>query len=216
MRNFSSFNWVPDFARGYVKEFRVRWALEEAGLPYDEICISQDDKVTPAYMKKQPFAQVPCYEDGEVSMFESGAILLHIAEKSEVLMPRDAQGRARTMSWVFAALNSVEPTVSAVTHIDLFYKDEEWAKLRRPSAVEFLQLRLRQLAGWLGDRDFLEDRFTAGDLMMTTVLREVRQEDVMSQFPTLRAYRARCETRPAFQKAMRDHLSLYANADAAE
>lgn len=216
MRTFSSFNWVPDFARGYVKEFRVRWALEEAGLPYDEICISQDDKVTPAYMKKQPFAQVPCYEDGEVSMFESGAILLRIAEQSEALMPRDAQGRARTMSWIFAALNSVEPTVSAVTHIDLFYKDEEWAKLRRPSAVEFLQLRLRQLAGWLGDRDFLEDRFTAGDLMMTTVLREVRQEDVLAQFPTLRAYRARCEARPAFQKAMRDHLSLYANADAAE
>ncbi len=216
MRTFSSFNWVPDFARGYVKEFRVRWALEEAGLPYEELCISQEDKVTPAYLAKQPFAQVPCYEDGEVAMFESGAILLHIAEKSEALMPRDAQGRARTMSWVFAALNSVEPAVSAVTHIDLFYKDEEWAKLRRPSAVEFLQHRLRQLAGWLGERDFLEDRFTAGDLMMTTVLREVRQEDVLAQFPTLRAYRSRCEARPAFQKAMRDHLALYANADAAE
>src|SRR5690606_8429989 len=100
--------------------------------------------------------------------------------------------------------------------IDLFYKDEEWAKLRRPGAVDFLQNRLRQLAGWLGERDFLEDRFTAGDLMMTTVLREVRQDDVLAQFPTLRAYRARCEARPAFQKAMRDHLALYANADAAE
>ena len=216
MRTFSSFEWVPDFARGHVKEFRVRWALEEAGLPYGELCISQDDKVTPAYLKKQPFAQVPCYEDGEVAMFESGAILLHIAEKSDVLMPRDAQGRARTMSWVFASLNSVEPAVSAVTHIDLFLKDEEWAKLRRPGAVEFLQLRLRQLARWPGDRDFLEDRFTAGDLMMTTVLREVRQDDVIAQFPTLRAYRTRCEARPAFQKAMHDHLSLFANADAAE
>ncbi|MDX5364784.1 MAG: glutathione S-transferase family protein [Alphaproteobacteria bacterium] len=216
MRTFSSFNWVPDFARGYVKEFRVRWALEEAGLPYEELRISQDDKVTPAYLKKQPFAQVPCYEDDDVSLFESGAILLHIAEKSEALMPRDAQGRARTISWVFAALNSVEPAVSAVTHIDLFYKDEEWAKLRRPGAVDFLQNRLRQLAGWLGERDFLEDRFTAGDLMMTTVLREVRQDDVLAQFPTLRAYRARCEARPAFQKAMHDHLSLFANADAAE
>ena len=131
-------------------------------------------------------------------------------------MPRDAQGRARTMNWVFAALNSVEPAVSAVTHIGLFFKDEEWAKLRRPGAVEFLQLRLRQLARWPGDRDFLEDRFTAGGLMMTTALREVRQEDAMSQFPTLRAYRARCEARHAFQKAMRDHLSLFANADAAE
>lgn len=216
MRTFSSFNWVPDFARGYVKEFRVRWALEEAGLPYEELRISQDDKVTPAYLKKQPFAQVPCYEDDDVSLFESGAILLHIAEKSEALMPRDAQGRARTISWVFAALNSVEPAVSAVTHIDLFYKDEEWAKLRRPGAVDFLQNRLRQLAGWLSERDFLEDRFTAGDLMMTTVLREVRQDDVLAQFPTLRAYRARCEARPAFQKAMHDHLSLFANADAAE
>ncbi|MBX3509390.1 MAG: glutathione S-transferase family protein [Parvibaculum sp.] len=215
MNRFSSFDWVPDFARGHVKEFRVRWALEEAGLPYSEMCISQDDKIAPAYLRKQPFGQVPCYDDGEVAMFESGAILLHIAEKSEVLMPRDPQGRARTMSWVFAALNSVEPAVSAVTHIDLFYKDEEWAKLRRPGAVEFLLLRLRQLAGWLGDREWLEDRFTAGDLMMTTVLRDVRQDDVIAQFPTLRAYRARGEARPAFQKAMRDHLALFANADAA-
>jgi glutathione S-transferase len=216
MSRFSSFDWVPEFARGHVKEFRVRWALEEAGLPYSEMCISQDDKITPAYLRKQPFGQVPCYDDGEVAMFESGAILLHIAEKSEVLMPRDPQGRARTMSWVFAALNSVEPAVSAVTHIDLFYKNEEWAKLRRPSAVEFLLLRLRQLAGWLAERDWLEDRFTAGDLMMTTVLRDVRQDDVIAQFPTLRAYRARGEARPAFQKAMRDHLALFANADAAE
>lgn len=145
-------------------------------------------------------------------MFESGAIVLRIAEQSEALMPRDAQGRARTMSWVFAALNSVEPEVAHLAAIDLFHEGEEWARLRRPGAVENVLHRLRQLAGWLGDRDYLEDRFTAGDLMMTTVLREVRQEEVLVQFPTLRAYRERCEARPAFRQALADHLAIYAQA----
>lgn len=113
---------------------------------------------------------------------------------------------------MFAAINSIEPAVAHLTEIDLFHKDEEWARLRRPGAVDNVRQRLDDLARWLGDRDFLEDRFTAGDLMMTTVLREVRQEDVLAAFPTLQAYRARCETRPAFQKALRDHLALYAEA----
>ncbi len=212
MRKFSSFERVPDFARGHVKEMRVRWALEEAGLPYREMRLTQEEKTGAPYLKLQPFGQVPCFEDGEVSMFESGAIVLRIAEQSEALMPRDAQGRARTMSWVFAALNSVEPEVAHLAAIDLFHEGEEWARLRRRGAVENVLHRLRQLAGWLGDRDYLEDRFTAGDLMMTTVLREVRQEEVLVQFPTLRAYRERCEARPAFRQALADHLAIYAQA----
>ncbi|MBO6667206.1 glutathione S-transferase family protein [Parvibaculum sp.] len=212
MRKFSAFEWVPDFARGHVKEMRVRWALEEAGLPYREMRLTQEEKAGAPYLQLQPFGQVPCFEDGEVSMFESGAIVLRIAEQSEALMPRDAQGRARTMSWVFAALNSVEPEVAHLAAIDLFHEGEEWARLRRPGAVENVLHRLRQLAGWLGDRDYLEDRFTAGDLMMTTVLREVRQEEVLVQFPTLRAYRERCEARPAFRQALADHLAIYAQA----
>jgi glutathione S-transferase len=212
MRKFSSFNWVPDFARGYVKEIRVRWALEEAGFSYTEWPISQEEKTGAAYRKLQPFGQVPFYEDEEVSLFESGAILLHLADQSEALMPRNAQGRARATAWVFAAINSIEPAVAHLTEIDLFHDGEEWARLRRPGAVDGVKQRLGDLAACLGDRDYLEDRFTAGDLMMTTVLREVRQEDVLAAFPTLQAYRARCEARPAFQKALRDHLALYAEA----
>lgn len=212
MRKFSSFEWVPDFAIGYVKELRVRWALEEAGFPYTEWPISQEEKTSAAYRKLQPFGQVPFYEDDEVNLFESGAILLHLANHSEALMPRDARGRARATAWVFAAINSIEPAVAHLTEIDLFHKDEEWARLRRPGAVHSVKQRLADLATCLDDRDYLEDRFTAGDLMMTTVLREVRQEDVLAAFPTLQAYRARCEARPAFQKALRDHLALYAEA----
>lgn len=210
MRKFSTFDRVPDFAKGHVKELRVRWALEEAGFPYTEWPISQEEKTSIAYRKLQPFGQVPIYEDDEVSLFESGAILLHLANQSEALMPRDARGRARTTAWIFAAINSIEPAVAQLSEIDLFHEGAEWARLRRPGAVDRVKQRLGDLALWLGDRDYLEDRFTAGDLMMTTVLRDVRQEDVLAAFPTLQAYRARCEARPAFQKALRDHLALYA------
>lgn len=203
----SAFRWVPPFAQGLARDFRVRWALEEAGLPYEERLIGPEDQGTEAYRALQPFGQIPAVKIGDVRLFESGAIVLHIAEQSEDLMPRDPAGRARVACWAFAALNSIEPRVSALVEIDVFHRDAEWAKLRRPAVEEAAKMRLNALAARFNDRDYLEDRFTAADILMTTVLRTLRHNDLLRQFPTLDAYRGRCEARPAFKKAMADHLA---------
>jgi glutathione S-transferase len=216
MIRISVLKWVPPFARGSVKEFRVRWALTEAGLPYEERVLAPEDQDAARYRAVQPFGQVPVLEEDGFEMFESGAIVLHLAEKHEVLMPRDEQGRARTMQWVLAAQTSVQPAVAEVTALDFFYPDEEWAKMRRPGAEEFLMRRLGQLSGRLEGREWLEDRFTAGDLMMVTVLRDLRHRDFVSKFPPLEAYVKRAEARPAFKKALGDHMALYAEAAKAE
>ena len=210
MIRVTAFRWVPPFAAGLVRDLRVRWALEEAGLAYEERLIGQEEQASPDFRKEQPFGQVPVYEEDGLVLFESGAILLHIAERSEALLPADPPGRARATAWIFAALNSVEPHVQNLALIDLFYKDAEWAKLRRPGALEFAQKRLAAVAEWLGGRDYLEDRFTAGDLMMTTVLRNLRHTDLVTGHPTLGPYLSRCESRPAFQKALADQLAPFA------
>lgn len=209
MIRVSAFRWVPPFARGLVRDLRVRWALEEAGLPYEERLIGQDDKASQSYRALQPFGQVPTYEEDGLVLFESGAIVLHVAERSEALMPRDAKARALVTTWVFAALNSVEPSVQHLAGLDLFYADQEWAKLRRPGALEAVQQRLRELATALDGRSYLVDRFTAADLMMTTVLRILRHTDLVQQQPALEAYRLRCEDRPAFQKALAAQLAAF-------
>jgi len=153
---------------------------------------------------------VPAIETDELKLFESGAIVFYIAERSEALMPSDANGRPRTSAWMFAALNSVEPKVQVLTELDLFQAGEAWASARRPTAVEAVQKRLAALEDWLGGRDYLEDRFTAGDLLMTTVLRILRHTDIVSKRPALKAYQERCEARPAFKTAMADHLKPFA------
>jgi glutathione S-transferase len=206
MITVTAFRSVPPFARGLVRDFRVRWALEEAGIPYRESLIGPENLATVAYRALQPFGQVPAIETDELKLFESGAIVLHIAERSETLMPSGANGRARTIAWMFAALNSVEPPVEELGRLDLFHAGEAWAAARRPTAIEAAQKRLTALEEWLGGRDYLEDRFTAGDLLMTTVLRILRHTDIVSGRPALKAYQERCEARPAFQKAMADHL----------
>ena len=203
MIEVSAFKWVPPFARGLVRDLRVRWALEEAGLPYRARLIDFDDRETAAYRALQPFGQVPVYRDGELAMFESGAIVLHIAAGAPALMPPDQDGRARATAWLFAALNSIEPPIQNLAELDLFNADQEWARLRRPGLVAFVEQRLGELAVSLGDKDYLEEGgFTAGDLMMVTVLRNLRHTDILAGFPTLVAYQARCEARPAFQKAL--------------
>jgi glutathione S-transferase len=214
MIKLTAFRSVPPFAQGLVRDFRVRWALEEAHIPYDECLIGPEDQATAAYRALQPFGQVPAIEADELKMFESGAIVLFIAERSEALAPSGAHGLARTTAWMFAALNSVEPAVQQLAELDLFHASEAWAAERRPKAVEAAQKRLAALEHWLGGRDYLEDRFTAGDLLMTTVLRILRHTDIVSGRPTLRAYQERCEARPAFQKAMADHLRPYLAAAA--
>ncbi len=212
----SAFRWVPPVAQGLVRELRVRWALKEAGLVYEVRPIGPEDQASASYRRLQPFGQVPAYEEDGFVLFESGAILLHIAQKSESLMPSDPKGRARMTAWMFAALNSIEPRIMNLAEIDLFHAEEQWAKLRRPAAVDAVKARLTALSDWMDGRDYLEGRFTAADLLMTTVLRILRHTELISQMPILEAYRLRCEARPAFQTAMADHMALFAKHAPAE
>jgi glutathione S-transferase len=213
MITISAFKWVPDFAQGLVRDFRVRWALEEAGLSYETRLIDPQIQKSPDYRSMQPFGQVPIYEEDGLVLFESGAIVIHIAEKSDVLMPRDAAGRAHAISHVFAALNSVEQFIQQLVIIDLFYPNEEWAKLRRPGAEGQLRQRFDLLQTWLGDKEFLTDRFTVGDLMMMSVLRIPRHTNLLDDYPKLKAYKERGEARPALQKAVADQLAVFAAND---
>jgi glutathione S-transferase len=205
----SAFRWVPPFAQGLVRDLRVRWALEEAGLAYEELLIGPEDQASDSYRGLQPFGQVPAYEEDGLVLFESGAIVLHIAQRSDALMPSDPSARARTKTWMFAALNTVEPHIQNLAEIDLFHAGEEWAKVRRPAEVEAVNTRLAILRGQLDGRDYLEDRFTAADPLMTTVLRILRHTDLVSNIPVLEAYRLRCEARPAFEKAVADQMAPF-------
>jgi glutathione S-transferase len=206
-----AFKWVPPFARGLVRDLRVRWALEEAGLAYKPRLIGREDQDSAEYRAHQPFGQVPAYEEDGLQLFESGAIVLHIAERTEALLPRDPAARARAVQWVFAALNSIEPHVQQIAMIDGFYKDEEWAKLRRAGALDFANRRLDALTARLGDKEWLDDgRFTCGDLLMTTVLRIGVACGLLAPREALAAYVARCEARPAFQKALAAQLAPFA------
>jgi glutathione S-transferase len=208
MATVSAFRWVPPFAYGLVRDLRVRWALEEAGRGYDERLISQDDKNSASYRALQPFGQVPAYEENGLDMFESGAIVLHIAEKSDALMPQDEGGRARAKTWMFAALNTIEPSIMLLNFLDR--QTESANPAHRQNAVDAIKTRLDVLAKCLGQREYLEDRFTAGDLLMTTVLRILHNTTLVSDIPALDAYRKRCEARPAFQKALADQLAPFA------
>lgn len=200
MITISAFRWVPPFAQGQVRDLRVRWALEEARLSYRTRLLEKGDQDKSDYRALQPFGQVPIFEEDGQVLFESGAIVLHIGERTEALLPSDAGARARATQWLVAALNSIEPHIMNVAVLDLFYADQEWAKLRRPSAVEFARHRLNCLAKALGDKVYLDGaRFTAGDLMMTTVLRIV-PELIVDQ--RLAAYVERCTTRPGFKRAL--------------
>jgi glutathione S-transferase len=203
----TAYPWVPAFARGLVRDLRVRWALEEAGLTYWVKLIGAGEKASADYLAWQPFGQVPAYEQDGIKLFESGAIVLHVAEQSDVLMPTDAAGRARVRAWLFAALNSIEPPVQELVGMDLFHGDEAWVEQRRPQVEIFVKKRLGALAAWLGEREYLETRYTAADLLMVTVLRNLRHTDLLAHFPTLKAYGERCEARPAFQKALRDQMA---------
>jgi glutathione S-transferase len=203
MITISAFKWVPEFAQGQVRDLRARWALEEAGMPYKTRLLEQGDQDTPEYRTLQPFGQVPILQEDDLILFESGAIVLHIGSRSETLLPSDPGARARATQWLFAALNSIEPFVMNVAVIDLFYANEEWAKLRRAGAVEFVQKRLAALSKSLGGKPYLDgDRFTAGDLMMTTVLRILKHTDIVTSDARLAAYVERCTSRPAFKRAL--------------
>ena len=213
MITISAFKWVPDVARGQVRDLRARWALEEAGLPYETRLLTMGDQDKPEYRALQPFGQVPILEEDGLVLFESGAIVLHIGARSEVLLPNNPAARARATQWLVAALNSIEPFVMNVALIDFMYANEEWAKLRRPGAVDFVKRRLGALSRSLGDKPFLDgDRFTAGDLMMATVLRILHRTDIVSSDKCLRDYVERCTSRPAFKRALEAQLGDFRDA----
>ncbi|HUP67681.1 MAG TPA: glutathione S-transferase family protein [Sphingomicrobium sp.] len=204
----TAFKWVPPFAEGLVRDLRVRWALEEAGLDYRVRLLGQERPAD--YVKEQPFDQVPCFRDGIVDIFETGAIVQYIGEKSEALLPSDPDGRFRAIQWTYAALNSVEPGVQHRVLLDAFYSDQEWAKLRKPSADEFAKLKLKRLSDWLGEKQWLEgDRFTIGDLIMVTVLRLAVRGGLLADTPNLDAYVKRGEARPAFKQALADQIAPF-------
>jgi glutathione S-transferase len=211
MITISAFKWVPPFARGQVRDLRVRWACEEAALPYRTRLLGMGDQSAPEYRRWQPFGQVPAFEEDGLKLFESGAILLHIGERSETLLPREANERARATAWVFAALNSVEFFVQQLGAADAFFADQDWVKGYKPVIEDMTRKRLQGVADALGDQDYLEGRFTAGDLMMTTVLRILDNTALVKEMPALAAYKARCEARPAFQRALKAQLDDFAD-----
>ena len=205
----TAFRWVPDFAAGLVRDLRIRWALEEIERPYRVRLLDATNPRPAEYFQEQPFGQVPAYRDEQVQLFESGAILLHLAIEDERLLPLDRNQRMRSVAWMIAALNSIEPVILQLLAIDIFNRGQEWTKERRPQVVEFLEARLGKLSEALDDKEWFEGRFTIGDLMIVAVLRQLRHTDIVAKFPNLAALVARGEARPAFRRALADQLAVF-------
>lgn len=205
----TAFDWVPDFAKGQVRDLRVRWALEEAGQPYRTRYLSQGEQKGDTHRTLQPFGQIPTYEEGDLVLFESGAIVLHVAERfGGGLLPVDAGARARAIEWMFAALNTVEPPIMDHAIATLFERAEPWSAPRLPSIQARIDARLGELAQRLGNRPWLEGEvFTAGDLLMVTVLRIVAADGMLAPWQNLIDYVARGEARPAFARALADQMA---------
>ena len=208
----SVLRWAPPIVHGLVRDLRVRWALEEAGWPYREHFVSHEDQASPRYRELQPFGQVPAFQSDELTLFESGAIVLHIAERSPALMPQDPVARAKVTAWIFGALNSVEPPVMMLNIIDMVYQGPKGDDVQglRGWIAGWAESRLDVLARELEGKDYLLGRFTAADLLLTSVLHILRDTDFLEKRPLLEAYQRRCEARPAFQKALKDHLASFA------
>jgi glutathione S-transferase len=205
----TALRWVPSPFQGQVRDLAVRWALEEIGASYEVSLIGPEVQNTAAYRAWQPFGKVPAYEDKGVKLFESGAIVLHIAEGTS-LLPVDRAARAQVNAWVIAALNSVDPAVLALGDIDHWAAKEPWGIQRRPEVARMVKTRLDDVASYLAGRDYLVGSFSAADIMMIMILRGLRHTSMVSDVPALRAYRDRCEARPAFQRALAAQLETFA------
>lgn len=203
----TAFDWVPSFARGQVRDLRVRWMLEEIGEAYDVRYLSQGEQKQADHRAVQPFGQVPTLEDGGVTLFESGAIVLHLAETRGRLLPKEPQARARAIEWLFAALNTVEPPLSDLAFIDIFEFDQPWSKQRRPSVEVRIRERLGEAAVRLEGREWFDGDFSVGDLMMVSVLRIIGGDPLLAEYPALADYVARGEARPAFKRALAAQLA---------
>jgi glutathione S-transferase len=205
----TAFARSPDRGRGLARDMRVRWALEEVGQPYEVRLLSFSEMKEPAHRMLNPFGQIPTYEEGELALFESGAIVLHIAERHPGLLPGDANARARAITWMFAALTTVEPPIFDRSLATILERDKTWYAERLPVLEDRVHVRLGELSSRLGDADWLDDRFSAGDLLMVTALRRLSGSGILEKYPNLIAYVARGEARPAFRRAFDDQLAIF-------
>lgn len=204
----TAFERSPDGGKGLARDTRVRWALEEVGQPYDVRLVSFAGMKAPAHLALHPFGQIPTLEEDDLALFETGAIVLHLAERHPGLLPADPDARARAIMWMFAAVNTVEPPILDLVTVRIVEGDKPWAAERTPLVVERIHARLRQLAARLGDSEWLDGDFSAGDLMMVSVLLRTRPSGILDQHPMLAAYIARGEARPAYQRAFADQLAV--------
>ena len=205
----TAFERSPDRGRGLARDMRVRWALEEVGQPYDVRLLSFAEMKTPAHLALHPFAQIPTYENGDLALFESGAIVFHIAERHAGLLPDEANARARAISWMFAAMSTVEPPIVEYGTAAREGAGTGWWAARRPVLEDRVRHRLDQLSARLGDADWLDDAFSAGDLLMVTVVRRLAGVGILESYPNLYAYVARGEARPAYRRAFADQLAVF-------
>lgn len=206
----TAFESSPDRGRGLARDMRVRWAFEEVGRPYDVRLVSFREMKEPAHLKLHPFGQIPTYEDGGLALFESGAIVLHIAERHAGLLPDDATARSRAIMWMFAALSTVEPPIVERSMATIVERDKPWYAARLPMLDDRVRARLNELSNRLGPADWLDGAFSAGDLMMVTVLRRLEGSGLLEAFPTVAAYVARGVARPAYQRAFAAQLAVFA------
>jgi glutathione S-transferase len=205
----TAFAQSPDRGRGLARDMRVRWALEEASQPYEVRLLSFGAMKEPAHRALHPFGQIPTYEEGDLVLFESGAIVFHIAARHAGLLPDDANARARAITWMFAALSTVEPPIIELSSAMLLERDKPWQEARRPILVARVHDRLGELSRRLGDADWLDGAFSAGDLLMVTVLRRLDGSGLLESYSNLRAYIARGEARPAYRRAFDDQLAVF-------
>src|SRR5689334_13243925 len=204
----TAFEQSPDGGKGLARDTRVRWALEEVGQPYEVRLVSFRAMKKPAHLALHPFGQIPTYEEGDLALFETGAIVLHIATHHAGLLPDDANARARAIAWMFAALNTVEPPVLELVTVRILEGDKPWSKERLPLVEDRIRDRLKQLSARLGDADWLDGAFSAGDLMMVSVLLRLRPSGLLNAYPNLVAYLARGEARPAYKRAFEAQLAV--------
>jgi glutathione S-transferase len=205
----TAFEASPDRGKGLARDMRVRWALEEAGQPYNVRLVSFSAMKEPAHLALHPFGQIPTYEEGDLVLFESGAIVLHIAERHAGLLPADANARARAITWMFAAINTVESPVLDLITTKFLEGDKPWYSQRLPLVEDRIRDRLRELSRRLGDADWLDGAFSAGDLMMISVLLRLKVSGLLDEFRNLSAYAARGEARPAYKRAFADQLAVF-------
>ncbi len=206
----TAFEKSPDGGKGLARDTRVRWALEEAGLAYEVRLVSFRAMKEAAHLALHPFGQIPTYQEGDLVLFETGAIVLHIATHHAGLLPDDANARARAIAWMFAALNTMEPPVLELVTAKILEGDKPWSKERLPLVLDRIRDRLKQLSARLGDADWLDGAFSAGDLMMVSVLLRIKSSEIVDEFPNLAAYLARGEARPAYQRAFEAQLAVNA------